>query len=94
MERGQSGPLWETDVLNRSIVDQRELIQVPSLWSLCLFASLPLFPLQSVPYRSVSGRPPKPANLQRGGLPTYGFYNDAQGGVMVEVSTMNIAESS
>ena len=35
---------------------------------------------------------PKPAKLQRGGPPTYGFYCDAPGGVMVEVSTMNIAE--
>jgi hypothetical protein len=91
MERGQSGPLWETDVLNRSIVDQRNSFRYRHFG---LFVSLPLFPLQSVPYRSVSGRPPKPANLQLGGLPTYGFYNDAQGGVMVEVSTMNIAESS
>ena len=31
---------------------------------------------------------PKPAKLQRGGPPTYGFYYDAPGGVMVEVSTM------
>ena len=37
---------------------------------------------------------PKPAKLQRGGPPTYGFYYDAPGGVMVEVSTMNIAEPS
>ena len=29
---------------------------------------------------------PKPAKLQRGGPPTYGFYYDAPGGVMVEVS--------
>jgi hypothetical protein len=35
---------------------------------------------------------PKPAKLQRGGPPTYGFYYDALGGVMMEVSTMNIAE--
>ena len=35
---------------------------------------------------------PKPAKLQRGEPPTYGFYYDAPGGVMVEVSTMNIAE--
>jgi hypothetical protein len=34
----------------------------------------------------------KPAKLQRGGPPTYGFYYDAPGGVMVEVSTMAIAE--
>jgi catechol-2,3-dioxygenase len=37
---------------------------------------------------------PKPAKLQRGGPPTYGFYYDAPGGVLVEVSTMNIAEPS
>jgi catechol-2,3-dioxygenase len=35
---------------------------------------------------------PKPAKLQRGGPPTYGFYYSAPGGVMVEVSTMNTAE--
>jgi hypothetical protein len=35
---------------------------------------------------------PKPAKLERGGPGTYGFYYDAPGGVMVEVSTMNIAE--
>src|ERR1700733_3217907 len=35
---------------------------------------------------------PKPAKLQRGGPPTYGFYYDAPGGVTVEVSTMNMAE--
>ena len=37
---------------------------------------------------------PKPGKLQRGGPPTYGFYCDAPGGVLVEVSTMNIAEPS
>jgi hypothetical protein len=37
---------------------------------------------------------PKPGNLQRGGPPTYGFYCDAPGGVMVEVSTMNLADLS
>jgi catechol-2,3-dioxygenase len=37
---------------------------------------------------------PKPAKLQRGGPPTYGFYYEAPGGVLVEVSTMNIAEAS
>jgi catechol 2,3-dioxygenase-like lactoylglutathione lyase family enzyme len=37
---------------------------------------------------------PKPARLQRGGPPTYGFYYDAPGGVMVEVSTMNLTEPS
>jgi hypothetical protein len=35
---------------------------------------------------------PKPAKLQCGGPPTYGFYYDAMDGVMVEVSTKNIAE--
>ena len=35
---------------------------------------------------------PQPAKLQRGGPPTYGFYYDAPGGVVVEVSTMNLAE--
>lgn len=35
---------------------------------------------------------PKPANLQRGGPRTYGFYYNAPGGVMVEVSTMNVVE--
>jgi catechol-2,3-dioxygenase len=33
---------------------------------------------------------PKPARLQRGGPPVYGFYCEAPGGVMVEVSTMNL----
>jgi catechol-2,3-dioxygenase len=37
---------------------------------------------------------PRPAKLQRGGPPTYGFYYEAPGGVLVEVSTMNIAEPS
>jgi catechol-2,3-dioxygenase len=32
---------------------------------------------------------PVPAKLQRGGPPTYGFYYEAAGGVLVEVSTMN-----
>jgi catechol-2,3-dioxygenase len=32
---------------------------------------------------------PAPAKLQRGGPPTYGFYYEAPGGVLVEVSTMN-----
>ena len=48
-------------------------------------------------YESLSARnytAPKPAKLQRGGPPTYGFYYDAPGGVMVEVTTMNIAESA
>ena len=35
---------------------------------------------------------PKPARLQRGGPAAYGFYFQAPGGVLVEVSTMNIAE--
>ncbi len=34
---------------------------------------------------------PQPAKLQRGGPPTYGFYCDAPGGVLVEVSTWNYA---
>ena len=33
---------------------------------------------------------PEPARLQRGGPPAYGFYCDAPGGVVVEVSTMNL----
>jgi catechol 2,3-dioxygenase-like lactoylglutathione lyase family enzyme len=32
---------------------------------------------------------PTPAMLQRGGPPTYGFYCNAPGGVIVEISTMN-----
>jgi catechol-2,3-dioxygenase len=35
---------------------------------------------------------PTPTKLQRGGPETYGFYYEAPGGVLVEVSTMNIAE--
>ena len=35
---------------------------------------------------------PKPGKLQRGGPESYGFYYQAPGGVLVEVSTMNIAE--
>jgi catechol-2,3-dioxygenase len=35
---------------------------------------------------------PKPAKLNRGGPPTYGFYYEAPGGVLVEVSTMNIVQ--
>jgi len=34
---------------------------------------------------------PKPAKLRRGGPEAYGFYYGAPGGVLVEVSTMNIA---
>ena len=37
---------------------------------------------------------PKPAKLRRGGPAAYGFYYQAPGGVLVEVSTMNIAESA
>jgi catechol-2,3-dioxygenase len=37
---------------------------------------------------------PQPDKLQRGGPPTYGFYYDAPGGVMVEISTMNVTEPS
>jgi catechol-2,3-dioxygenase len=35
---------------------------------------------------------PQPAKLQRGGPDTYGFYCDAPGGVVVEVSTMHLQE--
>jgi catechol-2,3-dioxygenase len=35
---------------------------------------------------------PNPSKLQRGGPPAYGFYCEAPGGVLVEVSTMNVAE--
>jgi catechol-2,3-dioxygenase len=34
---------------------------------------------------------PKPEILTRGGPPTYGFYYKAPGGVLVEVSTMNVS---
>ena len=34
---------------------------------------------------------PKPAKLRRGGPEAYGFYYDAPGGVLVEVSTMNVS---
>jgi catechol-2,3-dioxygenase len=37
---------------------------------------------------------PKPTKLQRGGPETYGFYYEAPGGVLVEVSTMNITDSA
>jgi catechol-2,3-dioxygenase len=37
---------------------------------------------------------PKPAKLQRGGPAAYGFYCQAPGGVMVEVSTTNLVESA
>jgi catechol-2,3-dioxygenase len=33
---------------------------------------------------------PTPGTLERGGPPTYGFYYKAPGGVLVEVSTMNV----
>jgi catechol-2,3-dioxygenase len=35
---------------------------------------------------------PKPGKLRRGGPETYGFYYEAPGGVLVEISTMNITE--
>jgi len=35
---------------------------------------------------------PKPETLRRGGPAAYGFYCEAPGGVLVEVSTMNIAQ--
>ena len=35
---------------------------------------------------------PRPAKLNRGGPPTYGFYCEAPGGVLVEVSTMNLTD--
>jgi catechol 2,3-dioxygenase-like lactoylglutathione lyase family enzyme len=37
---------------------------------------------------------PTPEKLERGGPPTYGFYCDAPGGVLVEVSTMNLTTPS
>jgi catechol-2,3-dioxygenase len=37
---------------------------------------------------------PNPEKLQRGGPATYGFYYNAPGGVLVEVSTMNIVEAA
>jgi hypothetical protein len=37
---------------------------------------------------------PKPAKLQRGGPPAYGFYCQAPGGVRVEVSTMQMEEAA
>jgi catechol-2,3-dioxygenase len=37
---------------------------------------------------------PKPERLERGGPPAYGFYYKAPGGVLVEVSTMNVEESA
>ena len=42
--------------------------------------------------RTLDHMAPTPRKLQRGGPPTYGFYYNAPGGVLVEVSTMNIAE--
>lgn len=33
---------------------------------------------------------PKPGKLQRGGPTSYGFYCSAPGGIVVEVSTMNV----
>jgi len=35
---------------------------------------------------------PEPTKLRRGGPPTYGFYYEAPGGVLVEVSTMNLGD--
>lgn len=37
---------------------------------------------------------PTPELLHRGGPPTYGFYTAAPGGVLVEVSTMNVEEGA
>jgi catechol-2,3-dioxygenase len=37
---------------------------------------------------------PKPEMLRRGGPKTYGFYCEAPGGVLVEVSTMHIARAA
>lgn len=37
---------------------------------------------------------PQPTKLQRGGPPTYGFYCQAPGGVLVEIGTMNTAGHS
>ncbi|WP_128912811.1 VOC family protein [Granulicella sibirica] len=48
-------------------------------------------------YEELSGRSytaPKPDRLQRGGPETYGFYCAAPGGVLVEVSTMNVVEGA
>jgi catechol-2,3-dioxygenase len=42
--------------------------------------------------RTLDPMAPNPAKLQRGGPAAYGFYYNAPGGVLVEVSTMNIAE--
>jgi len=46
-------------------------------------------------YESLNARSyatPKPEILRRGGPEAYGFYYEAPGGVLVEVSTMNIAQ--
>jgi catechol-2,3-dioxygenase len=37
---------------------------------------------------------PEPAKLQRGGPASYGFYYNSPGGVLVEVSTMNMGTST
>ena len=37
---------------------------------------------------------PKPEMLRRGGPPTYGFYYEAPGGVLVEVSTMEVEDAA
>jgi hypothetical protein len=63
-----------------------ELTQIPSLSSLCLFATL------SPAERALSeclGPGAEAGKSAARWPPTYGFYNDAQGGVMVEVSTMD-----
>jgi catechol 2,3-dioxygenase-like lactoylglutathione lyase family enzyme len=36
---------------------------------------------------------PKPGSLPQGGVPTYGFYCQAPGGVVVEVSTTAVADA-
>jgi catechol-2,3-dioxygenase len=42
-------------------------------------------------FSSAKYQAPQPAKLERGGPPAYGFYCQAPGGVMVEVSTMNFS---
>ncbi len=44
--------------------------------------------------RSLDHMAPNPAKLQRSGPAAYGFYYNAPGGVLVEVSTMNTAEAA
>lgn len=43
--------------------------------------------------KELNHQAPNPSKLQRGGPPTYGFYYNAPGGVVVEVSTMKISEA-